>query len=150
MANQGAIRSARAFVEVFADDSRLVQGLRKAESKVKAFGARVNEIGMGLTKAAASILAPMTLSTKVFMGFDDQMRAVQATIGATGSQFDMLNEKAKLLGRTTSFTVAQVAAAMLELGRAGFAPQEIDDAIASVLNLSRATGTDLAESANIA
>lgn len=150
MAKTNAIRAARAFVELFADDSELVRGLRKAESKVKAFGARVNEIGMGLTKAAGAILAPMTLSARVFVGFDDQMRAVQATIGATGVEFDMLNEKAKLLGRTTSFTAAQVAAGMLELGRAGFAPKEIDDAIASVLNLARATGTNLAESANIA
>ncbi len=35
----GAIRAGRAFVELFADDSKLVRGLRAAERKIKAFGA---------------------------------------------------------------------------------------------------------------
>ena len=39
---------------------------------------------------------------------------------------------------------------MIGLGRMGFNPSEIVSAIDSVLNLSRATGTDLAESADIA
>ena len=70
--------------------------------------------------------------------------------GAVGEEFDKLTEKAKYLGRTTSFTASQIAGAMLELGRAGFAPQEIDDSIASILNLARATKTDLSESTRIA
>jgi TP901 family phage tail tape measure protein len=61
---------------------------------------------------------------KVFSSFDDQMRTVQAVTGATGAEFDKLTEKAKLLGRATSFTTAQVASGMVELGRAGFAPDE--------------------------
>ena len=70
--------------------------------------------------------------------------------GAVGEEFDKLTEKAKYLGRTTSFTASQIAGAMLELGRAGFAPQEIDDSIASILNLARATKTDLSEATRIA
>ncbi|MDO5567118.1 MAG: phage tail tape measure protein, partial [Planctomycetia bacterium] len=73
------------------------------------------------------------------------MRAVSAVTGATETEFESLTEKAKLLGRTTSYTAAQVAGAMLELGRAGFDPTEIDAAIAGMLDLARATGTDLAE-----
>jgi len=78
------------------------------------------------------------------------MLSVKAVTGATGKEFDLLTEKAKFLGRTTSFTAAQVGSAMLELGRAGFAAKEIDESIAAVMNLSRATGTDLSESTNIA
>jgi len=145
-----AIRAGRAFVELFADDTKLVRGLRRAEARIRAFGDKLKNIGrrmMGLGLAAA---APLALSTRIFAGFDDQMRAVQAVIGATGKEFDMLTEKAKYLGRTTSFSAAQVAAGMLELGRAGFSPKQIDAAIASVLNLSRATGTELPEASNIA
>src|SRR5690606_19651786 len=53
-------------------------------------------------------------------------------------------------GRTTSFTASQVAEGMLELGRAGFNPAEIDAAIAGMLDLARATGTELAEAVGIA
>jgi hypothetical protein len=36
-AKPGAIRAGRAFVELFADDSKLVRGLRRASAKPKAF-----------------------------------------------------------------------------------------------------------------
>ncbi len=130
----GAIRAGRAFVELFADDSKLVRGLRRAEGRVKAFGNRISAIGRRLAGLGAMLATPIALSTRVFAGFDDQMRAVQAVTGATGKQFELLNEKAKMLGRTTSYTAAQVAGAMLELGRAGFDPSQIDASIASILD----------------
>ena len=92
----------------------------------------------------------MALAKRVFAGFDDQMRAVQAVLGATGAEFDLLNEKAKTVGRITSYRAAQVAGAVLELGRAGFAALQIDAAIASVLALARPTGTELPTAAKIA
>jgi len=94
--------------------------------------------------------APLAFAAKTFSDFDDQMRAVKAVTDATAEAFAQLTEQAKELGRTTSFTAAQVAAAMLSLGRAGFIPAEIQAAVPGVLNLSRATGTELAESAEIA
>jgi len=145
-----AIRAGRAFVELFADDTRLVRGLRRAEAKVRAFGERLKNIGRRMLTLGLTAAAPLAVSTKVFAGFDDQMRSVQAVIGATGEEFDRLTEKAKMLGRTTSFSAAQVAAGMLELGRAGFSPKQIDAAIAGVLDLARATGTELPEASNIA
>jgi len=148
--SSSAIRAGRAFVELFADDTKLVRGLRRAEGKVRAFGDKLKNMGRRMLSVGISASAPLAISTKVFAGFDDQMRAVQAVIGATGREVDMLTEKAKHLGRTTSFSAAQVAAGMLELGRAGFSPKQIDAAIASVLDLSRATGTELPEASNIA
>jgi len=150
MASTRGIRAGRAFVELFADDSKLVRGLRRAQRRVKAFGKHISQLGRKLAGIGATLAAPIALSTRVFAGFDDQMRSVQAVLGATGSEFDRLNEKAKELGRTTSYTAAQVAGAMLELGRAGFDPKEIDSAIGSVLALARATGTELPASATIA
>jgi TP901 family phage tail tape measure protein len=150
MPSSTAIKAGRAFVELFADDSKLVRGLRRAELRVKAFGRKMQVIGRQMFMLGAMAAAPLALATRIFVRFDDQMRAVQAVTGATGEEFDKLTEKAKELGRTTSFTAAQVAASMLELGRAGFSPKQIDAAIASVLNLARATGTELPEAANIA
>ena len=150
MPSSTAIKAGRAFVELFADDSKLVRGLRRAEQRVKAFGRKMQVIGRQMFMLGAMAAAPLALATRIFVRFDDQMRAVQAVTGATGEEFDKLTEKAKELGRTTSFSAAQVAASMLELGRVGFSPKQIDAAIASVLNLARATGTELPEAANIA
>ena len=74
-----------AFVELFADDSKLVRGLRRAERRVKAFGKRIGDIGRKLVRLGAALSVPIALSTRVFAGFDDQMRAVQAVIGAAGT-----------------------------------------------------------------
>jgi len=150
MSSTQSIRAGRAFVELFADDSKLVRGLRRAERRIKAFGKHISSMGRRLTALGTAVAMPVALATRVFAGFDDQMRAVQAILGATGEQFDLLNAKAKKLGRTTSYTAAQVAGAMLELGRAGFAALQIDASIASVLALARATGTELPAAANIA
>ncbi|HOQ06092.1 MAG TPA: phage tail tape measure protein [Anaerohalosphaeraceae bacterium] len=149
-AQAGAIRAGRAFVELYADSSRFVAGLRQAETKLRQFGQNVQNLGMRMTALGTAALSPFAISTKVYKDFDDVMLSVKAVTGATGDEFDTLTEKAKYLGRTTSFTAAQVGSAMLELGRAGFAAKEIDDSIASIMNLARATGTDLAEATNIA
>ena len=75
---------------------------------------------------------------------------VKAVTAATEQQFKSLTEVAERLGRTTSFTAKQVAEGMTALGRMGFSPKEIEAAIPAVLNLSRATGTELSEAAEIA
>src|SRR5690606_12261224 len=125
MAKAGAIRAGRAFVELFADDSKLAAGLRQASAKLKAFGASVTSRGKQMPGIGAAIATPLAFAVKVFADFDDQMRSVRGVTGATGEAFVMLTEKAKELGRTTSFTASQVAEGMLELGRAGFNPAEI-------------------------
>lgn len=103
-----------------------------------------------MTAASGIMLAPLAMSMKTFTAFDDNMRETQAVTQATAMEFDKLAAKAKELGKTTSFTAIQVTQAMATLGRAGFKAGQINDAIDSVLNLARATRTDLNEAARIA
>jgi len=99
---------------------------------------------------AAIAAAPFAFATKAFADFDDQMRMVKAVTGATEKEFQRLTEVAEKLGRETSFTAKQVAEGMTAMGRMGFNAREIEAAIPAVLNLSRATGTELGEAAEIA
>ncbi len=62
----------------------------------------------------------------------------------------ILAKEARRLGQTTQFTASQTVDAMTFLGMAGFNPDEIKGATAGVLNLAKAAGTDLAETADIA
>jgi len=150
MASAQGIRAGRAFVELYANDDKLVRGLRSAQRKLKRFGSTVNMLGMQMAKAASVIAIPLALSLKIGANFSDQMSKVKAVTAGTAEEFDILNEKAKILGRTTSFTATQVAEGMVSLGRAGFSRKEIDKAIAGMLDLSRATDTELAEATDIA
>ena len=150
MPTPGDIMAGRAFVLLYAHDTPLYRGLRMAERRVQQFAYNANRIGRSMLTMAAATAAPIALSVRTFASFQDVMKEVQAVTGATGQEFDKLYEKAKHLGATTSFTASQVGEGMANLGRQGFKPEEIDAAIPSVLNLARATKTELGVAATIA
>jgi len=56
----------RAFVELFADDSKLVRGLRRAEQKLKAFGDSIRNMGLKAIGLGSAILAPLGAAAKTF------------------------------------------------------------------------------------
>lgn len=144
------IRAGAAYVEVTAETSRLQRNLTSAQLQLQSFGRVCTTIGKDLLMLSGSMAIPLVMAAKSFAGFDDSMRLVQAVTQATDDDFKALIVTAQKLGRETSYTAKQVADAMVSLGRMGFAPTEIQSAIADVLNLARATGTDLAEAGDIA
>ena len=150
MAAANNIKAGRAFVEVTADSSKLRKSLGEAQSQLRNFGKTCTALGRDMLAFGGALSLPFALAERSFAGFDDKMRLVQAVTSSTGEAFESLTKTAQRLGRETSFTAQQVADAMIALGRMGFDRTEIEASISSVLNLSRATGTELAESADIA
>lgn len=150
MAASSNIKAGRAYVEVTAETSKLKRNLTSAQAQLKEFGKTCQHLGRDMAALGGAMSLPFILSERSFAGFDDKMRLVQAVTSATEEKFAELTETAQRLGRETSFTAQQVADGMIGLGRMGFNPSEITAAIGHVLNLSRATGTELGESADIA
>lgn len=66
MADSGAIRAGRAFVELFADDSALARGLRGAQAKLRAFGQSVTKIGGVFAGLGAAVAVPLFAAAKAF------------------------------------------------------------------------------------
>ena len=144
------VKAGRAFVEILLDQTKLERGLKAAQTKLKNFGSSLTSVGKNLLTVATVAAAPLAFATKTFADFDDEMRTVKAVTGAAGKEFISLTALAEKLGRETSFTAKQVAEGMTALGRMGFRPKEIEQAIPAVLNLSRATGVELSDAAEIA
>lgn len=144
------IKAGRAYVEVTADSSKLRKSLGEAQAQLRFFSKSCTAMGREMLALGGAMSLPFALAERSFAGFDDRMRLVQAITNSTGEAFESLTKTAQRLGRETSFTAQQVADAMVALGRMGFDRTEIEASISSVLNLSRATGTELAESADIA
>jgi TP901 family phage tail tape measure protein len=142
MASSRSVRAGKAFVEFFLEDNPLKRGLTLAERRLRQFGASVQRIGTKAFAAGFGGLAATVLPVSQMIAFDDAIRMTGAVSQSTDQQLEQLRNTALELGRTTSFTAAQVAGLMGELGRAGFSPDEIDSMTAAVLNLSRASGTD--------
>jgi len=146
----GSVKAGKAYVELTADDAKLVKGLRRAQERLVAFRDSVTSVGKTMMTMGTAMAAPAVLSARAFASFDDAMRMVRAVTGASGKEFDSLTDKARKLGRETSFTAKQVAEGMGSLGRMGFTTGEIDSAIGAMLDLSLATGTELSRASEIA
>ena len=150
MPSASAVRAGRAYVELYAKTSELHRQFKTELSRVATFAqeaARVSRITVTLSFVAAY---PISRLVKDFSDFDDKLKIVQATTRATGKEFQELTDLTRQLGRETSFTAHEVASGMVQLGRAGFKPQEIEDTLKHFLNLSRATATELPRAVDIA
>ena len=143
------VRGGQVFVEIGADPRRLFKSLNDLNRHIGKIGSQLSSLGTRMTAFGAALTAPLALATRQFASFDDAIRATAAVSGASGSALQSLNDKARELGATTSFTAVQVANLMTELGRAGFRPDEIENMTGAVLDLARATGTDATQAAGI-
>jgi len=81
MANTTSIRAGRAFVELFADDSKLVRGLRSAEHKLRAFGNGIRTLGLKMMSIGAGLLTPLIGSAKAFSSMGDEVAKMAKRTG---------------------------------------------------------------------
>lgn len=109
----GAIKAGRAFVELFADDSRLVSGLRSAQNKLNAFGQDLLRMGVWLQAIGASIAAPFVLATKIFTETGDRLDAMSRR---TGFAVDSLSQL-ELATQLTDFSMQGMENALKRMQR---------------------------------
>lgn len=127
------------------------EDLKKLNQSFISVGKGMTSIGKSLSlKVTAPIIGFGALSIKSAMRFQEAMNMVGAVTKTTGlPAFQMLENQAKELGRTTTFTAVQTAEAMKFLGMAGMDATEIMGAIPKVLQLAAAAQLDLGSSADI-
>lgn len=134
-------------IETDLDSSGIESGLKKLGS-ITAKGLKAATTAITGTSIALGGIA--TAAIKVGSDFESQMSRVKAISGATGEEFEKLKEQAIQLGADTAFSSKQAAEGMENLAAAGFATNEIVDAMPGLLSLAAAAGEDLATSSDIA
>lgn len=112
-------------------------------------GAVASFVGNIATMATQKISEIAKESLEVGMNFEAAMSQVKAISGATGADFDQLGAKAKELGATTQHTASDVAAGMNYMAMAGWEPKAMLGSIGDVLNLTSASGLNLARVSDI-
>lgn len=140
----GAKKANKQLAELERKFKRVDRSLKKVEQSFMKTG---KSLTVGLTAPIALVGA---LAVKTFADFEQQMAKVQAISGASAKEFETLKKTAEDLGKSTRFTASQVAELELNLSKLGFTPEAINKATASILDLSLATGEDLAQSATVA
>lgn len=128
------------------------------KTQVSGIGKSFENTGKRLTSAGEALVAGVTTplvgiaAAAVNTGneFEAQMSRVKAISGATGSDFQALNDQALKLGADTAFSASEAAQGMENLASAGFGTKEIMAAMPGMLDLAASSGEDLATSSDIA
>ena len=134
-----------------------VEELTKQEEKAAEEAARYGDAGATAfeTVGAAMVAAGIGTALKkiadayhecvdVSKEFGGTMSTVEALSGANAVQMQELSAKAKQLGADTAFTANQAAEAMTYMGMAGWDANEMLSGMNGMINLSAASGEDLA------
>jgi len=138
-------------VNIGASTKNLNKELGKAKRDFGRTFGNIQKMGASLSKSVSLPLAALAgTSVKVFADFEQGMAKVKAVSGATGAEFQKLQEDAKRLGSATRFTATEVAGLQLEYSKLGFSTQETLNATEATLKLAQATDTDLARAAEVA
>lgn len=96
-----------------------------------------------------AVVAGIGGSVKLAAEFEQGMARVKGITGATESEFVLLEDTARSLGRSTRFTTQEAAEGMQYLAMAGFDVNQIVGSMQGVLNLASARQLDLGSSADI-
>ena len=126
------------------------QKMQNAGQKIQSVGRAMSTAGTALTKTVTAPIAAMGVAaTKVTADFDESMSKVRALSGATGSDFDMLREKARDMGASTRYSAKEAADALSYMALAGWDTNQMMDGLDGVLNLAASSQMDLAEASDL-
>lgn len=128
--------------------------LGKVRSNLHKFANEVGNLGEATFRTGffGSIISGAAVHS--FVKFDDAMRTLRVNLDLFGKSAKEVNtvmrpleETIRSLAQTTPFNPTEVANAAKELAKGGFNPKQIIDSLQAVLDLSRATNTELGFSA---
>jgi uncharacterized protein YukE len=143
---------AKMAVMISAQTAQFNSALQQSQKNLGSFGATVKSVaaGVGLAFGARELTQGIINTIGIISDFEKTMSEVKAITGATGKEFNDLENDAKRLGASTKFTATEVGKLQVAYGRLGFTTKEILDATSATLDLAAATGEDLAKSADVA
>lgn len=145
-------KASAAFNIIFgAKTGKLSKDLKGVQRQMAILQRNLQQTGRQLTVGLTAPLAAIGASAfKVASDFEASMSKVKAVSGATGAEFKQLEQLAKDLGKSTVFTASDVAGLEESFARLGFTTGEILNATEATLQLAQASGTDLANAADVA
>ena len=138
------------------DASQFSANVRQVEGQMRQMGNSAKSLStqMGLVQTAAlavggAVVAGIGVSVKTAADFEQAMAKVKSISGATGQDFQDLQNVALKLGETTKFTATEAAQGLQYLAMAGFSVKDQVGSLPAVLNMAAAASVDMGTSADI-
>jgi len=140
--NRALREQAKANLKVKKSTNGLVSSFKKLGSQL---------VGqLGIIAGITALVGVVKKGFQTFVAFEKANSKLAAVLGKTSKEISNLTKQQKALGSSTAFTASQVAGLQTELAKLGFTLKEIEASTPGILDLAAATGTDLAQSAEIA
>lgn len=125
-------------------------GAETLNGKITALGGGLSNVGKTMTIGFTAPLLGLGVAAVNTAGdFEYSLSKVRAVTGATAEDMKVLKDAAIELGSTTSFSATEAANGMEFLGQAGYDTTQIIAAMPGILDLAAASGTELAQTAEI-
>ena len=137
--------------QVAAQQKRLAQVKANYDKTMAMRGTMAGYGAAGMATGAAGLYKINSIAS-VGLDFDAQMSKVQALtrLQKGSAELAMLRQQARDLGASTSFTAMDAAQAQGFLAMSGFNPKQIKAAMPDMLDLAKASGVGLDQTADIA
>jgi TP901 family phage tail tape measure protein len=146
---------------------KLEEELKKAKTGVEGVGKAKKSASIDAKQLAQSLIGVGTQTALVYKGiqilgqqlveafkstmtFEKAIKEVGAISRASSENLELLTASANRLGATTEKTAVEIAKLQKELAKLGFTSAEILASTDAIVDLSTATGEDLAKSATVA
>lgn len=136
---------------------KVVQKVEGAGSSLAAMGGKFSDAGDKMSsigkKLSLGVTAPLVtlggVAIKTTADFEASMSEVSAISGATGEDFQRLENLAREMGKTTKFSASESAEALKYMAMAGWKTEDMLDGLEGVMNLAAASGEDLGTTSDI-
>jgi len=132
MANAQGIRAGQAFVELFADDSRLVRGLHAASRRLKAWGQSVTAAGRRMLLGGTAIVSALASTAKVFAETGSQLADMSARTGVSVEALSELGYVAEMSGGDLETLEAGLRKMQKTIAEAASGSQSAQEALAAL------------------
>lgn len=126
-------------------------GAKFMQGLVPGFGMGAGAVAaMKAVQALGMLKQAVVDGVRTNMEFEQSNANLAAVLGKTRGEITALTENAKQLGATTLFTANQITELQTVLARRGFSENQILEMTKGISNLAVATGTNLADAAELA
>jgi len=142
MASPRGIRAGKAFVELSADNSKLIRGLKRANARIKAFGANVRKVGASLVKVGAMMGGGLLAATKVFADFERQMANVSTMLEQPERHMARLTKGIREMSVKFGESTETLAAGLYDILSASIPAEKALDVLAVSARAAKAGLTD--------
>jgi len=141
MAAGTAIKAGKAFIEIFADNTKLLASLKRAQSSLRGFASSVISIGAKMQAAGAAIIAPLVGTAFHFAAIGDAIHKMSARTGIATETLSELGFAAEQSGSSLEATekgIRKMQVSIFDLGNGVVSfSGDVDEASTSISEIQK-------------